>query len=121
MLSLGVGMSSSAGPADVRAAVGAVLAEAGWALDEVAVVGTTATLAGDDRLIRLGRPVVGFDRQELQAVAVPTGPGPVARRLAAPPVAEAAALLAAGPGSRILVPKRTGLYVTVAAAAGDEQ
>lgn len=121
MLALGVGMSSSAGPADVRAAVGAVLAEAGWALDDVAVVGTTTALAGDDRLVRLGPTVVGFDRRELQAVAVPTRPGPVALRLAAPPVAEAAALLGAGPGSRIVVPKRTTLYVTVAAAVGDEQ
>ena len=114
-------MSTSARHADLRAAVGAVLAEAGWALDEVELVGTTRGLAGDDRLVSLGPTVVGFDRPDLQAVAVPTRPGPALLRLAAPPVAEAAALLAAGPGSRIVVPKRAGLYVTVAAAAGGPQ
>lgn len=120
MFILGVGMSSSAGRADLRAAVVAVLDEAGWALDEVAAVGTTRSLADDDRLAALGPRLVGFDRRDLQAVAVPTRPGPVLLRLMIPPVAEAAALLAAGPGGRIVVPKRTGRYVTVAAAVGGQ-
>lgn len=121
VFTLGVGISSSAGHCDLRAAVSAVLAEAGWELEQVARVGTTTGLAEDDRLVGLGPTVVGFDRQDLQAVAVPTRPGPVALRLGAPPVAEAAALLAAGPGGRIVVPKHTGRYVTVAAALGGRQ
>ncbi|HET9078838.1 MAG TPA: cobalamin biosynthesis protein [Acidimicrobiales bacterium] len=116
-----MGMSSSAGPADLRAAVGAVLADAGWELEQVAWLGTSTGLADDDRLVGLGPTVVGFDRRDLLAVAVPTRPGPAALRFAAPPVAEAAALLAAGPGGRLVVPKRTGRYVTVAAALGGPQ
>lgn len=118
MFALGVGLSSSARLADLRELVGTVLAETGWAWEEVAVVGTTRRLSEDQRVVRLGPKVVGFDRCDLQAVAVPSRPRPGARRLAAPPVAEAAALLAAGPNSRIVVPKRVGRYVTVAAAVG---
>lgn len=118
MYALGVGLSSSARVADLLAAAGAVLAEAGWEWEEVAVVGTTRRLADDERLSCLGPTVVGFHRGELEAVTVASRPGPAALRLAAPPVAEAAALLAAGPAGRIVVPKRTGRYVTVAAALG---
>ena len=121
MLALGVGMSSSARPADLREIVGTVLAEAGWAWEEVAVVGTTRRLAHDQRLVRLGPRLVGFDRWALEAVGVPSRPSSVARRLLAPPVAEAAALLAAGAGSHIVVPKRVGRYVTAAAAVGDRR
>ncbi len=118
MYALGVGMSSSARVADLHAAAGTVLAEAGWAWGEVAVIGTITRLADDERLACLGPAVVGFDASDLEAVTVASRPGPAAARLAAPPVAEAAALLAAGPGSRIVVPKRTSRYVTVAAAVG---
>lgn len=96
----------------------AVLELAGCSWDEVTLVGTSRRLADDERLICLGPPVAGFDLQDLHSVAVPTKPTPVAARLWAPPVAEAAALLAAGPGSRIVVPRFTGRYVTVAAAVG---
>lgn len=118
MYTLGVGLSSSARTADLHAAAVAVLAEAGLTWGEVAVVATTTRLADDERLAHLGPAVVGFDRSDLEAVRVPSRPGPATTRLGAPPVAEAAALLAAGPGSRIVVPKRIGRYVTVAAAVG---
>jgi cobalamin biosynthesis protein CbiG len=118
MFTLGVGMSSSARPADVREAVGAVMSEAGLVWEDVSLVGTARHLADDARLRCLVARVVGFDPGELRAVSVPSVPSPVLMGLSAPPVAEAAALLAAGPGSRIVVPRRTGRYVTVAAAVG---
>ena len=121
MFALGVGMSSSARLVDLQEIVGTVLTEAGWEWEEVAVVGTTRRLADDQRLLRLGPRLVGFDRWDLDAVAVPSRPSSVARRLLAPPVAEAAALLAAGTGSRILIPKRVGRHVTIAAAVGDRR
>ena len=121
MFALGVGMSSSARLADLQEIVGTVLAEAGWAREEVTVVGTTRRLVDDQRLVPLGLKLVGFDRWDLEAVSVPTRPSTVARRLAVPPVAEAAALLAAGNGGRILIPKRIGRHVTVAAAVGDRR
>ena len=119
MFALGVGISSSARLADLQEILGIVLAEAGWTWNEVAAVGTTRRLVDDQRLVQLGARVVGFDRPELEAVAVPSRPSSAARRLLAPPVAEAAALLAAGTGSRIVVPKRVGRHVTVAAAVGE--
>jgi cobalamin biosynthesis protein CbiG len=121
MFALGVGMSSSARLADLQEVVGTVLAETGWAWGEVAVVGTARRLVDDQRLVELGARLVGFDRWELEAVAVPSRPSSVARRLLAPPVAEAAALLAAGTGSRIVVPKRVGRHVTVAAAVREQR
>jgi len=116
MLALGVGMSSSARRVDLHELVAAMLAEAGWMWEDVAVVGTIRRLVDDQRLAGLGPRLVGFDRWELDAVTVPSHPRSAARRLLAPPVAEAAALLAAGAGSRIMIPKRVGRYVTVAAA-----
>lgn len=123
MFALGVGMSSAAGPADLREAVAVVLGEAGLTWGEVSLVGTTRHLARDGRLALIGARVVGFDRSDLAAVPVPSSASAAAKRLSAPPVAEAAALLAAdllaaGAGSRMIVPRRTGRYVTVAAAAG---
>lgn len=121
MFALGVGISSSARLTDLQEILGSVLAEAGWTWNEVAVVGTTRRLVDDRRLVQLGATLVGFDRPELEAVAVPSRPSSAARRLLAPPVAEAAALLAAGTGSRIVVPKRVGRHVTVAAAVGEQR
>ena len=117
MMTLGIGLSSRAGTVDVRAATEAVLAAAGWRWEDIAVIGTARRLANDPRLAATGRPVVGFDHAQLASVAVPTPPGPALSRLAVPAVAEAAALLAAGPGARIVVPKQTGRFLTVAAAA----
>lgn len=115
-MALGVGLSSKAGAADLHDTVALVLAEAGWEWEDVSAIGTVARLRADPRLAGLGRPVAGFGDSELAAVEVPTPAGPVLSGQGKPAVAEAAALLAAGPGSRIVVPKRAGRYVTVAAA-----
>jgi cobalt-precorrin 5A hydrolase len=75
-----------------------------------------------DAAARLGTDLVGLAPAVLQARAgdaVTTS----TRALAAagvPSVAETAALAGAGPGSRLLVPRRTGIGVTVAVAAGEE-
>ena len=121
MFALGVGISSSARLTALQEILSIVLAEAGWTWNEVAAVGTTRRLVDDQRLVQLGARLVGFDCSDLEAVAVPSRPSPVARRLLAPPVAEAAALLAAGTGSRIVVPKRVGRHVTVAAAVREQR
>lgn len=115
MKALGIGLARRACGDDVTEAIGVVLAEAGWAWEEVEVVATRRRLADDARIVELGKVVAGFDDDALGAVAVATA---AARRLGAPPVAEAAALLAAGDGSRLVVAKCTGRCVTVAAAAG---
>jgi len=120
-MALGVGLSGRATSDDVAEAIGTVLTEAGWRWEEVDVVATRGRLTDDDRLIGLGKPVVGFDDQLLSAVVVATPGDPVLERLAAPAVAEAAALLATGAGGRLVIPKRTGRYVTVAAATSSQR
>jgi cobalamin biosynthesis protein CbiG len=116
-MALGIGLSSQATADDVAETIGAVLAEAGWRWEDVDVVATRGRLARDQLLVALDKPVAGFDDTRLSSVPVPTSGTPALERLAAPPVAEAAALLAAGTGSRLVVPKRTGRHVTMAAAA----
>lgn len=114
-MALGVGLSGRATAGEVAKAVRAALAEAGWRFEDVDVIGTRSRLAADGRLAALGKPVVGFDDRELAELAarVPAAPG-----LAGPvAVAEPAALLAAGAGSRLVVTKRRSRHVTVAAAA----
>lgn len=120
-------MSSRATAGDVRAAVDAVLTEVGWQWDDVDVVATRAWLAADDRLAALGKDVTGFDDDALAAVDIraaalaPAADAPAAAATTAAlrrSVAEPAALLAAGAGSRLVVPKRISSFVTVAAAVG---
>jgi cobalamin biosynthesis protein CbiG len=101
VIALGVGLSSKATFDDLLSVVRQVLAEAG-----VAQVHSTATvdrLASDPRVVGLGWAVQGFAADELTAVS--------------PSVCESAALLAAGPHARLLVPKRRGNCVTAALAS----
>ncbi|OLM19530.1 Cobalamin biosynthesis protein CbiG / Cobalt-precorrin-3b C17-methyltransferase [Pseudonocardia sp. Ae707_Ps1] len=58
----------------------------------------------------------GFTATELAGVAVPHPSERVAATTGTPGVAEAAALLAAGPGAELVVPKTTGTGVTAAVA-----
>jgi cobalt-precorrin 5A hydrolase len=63
-----------------------------------------------------GVPVRAHSAAELAAVPVPTPSAVVARHTGTPSVAEAAALLAAGPGARIAVAKRRSAHATCAIA-----
>ncbi|HLI43982.1 MAG TPA: cobalamin biosynthesis protein [Acidimicrobiales bacterium] len=114
-MALGVGLSGRATAGEVAETVRAVLAEAGWRFEDVDVIGTRSRFAGDRRLAALGKPVVGFGDLQLCEGGAPAPPGRDGR--AALPVAERAALLAAGARSRLVVAKRKGRHVTVAAAA----
>jgi cobalt-precorrin 5A hydrolase len=115
MLVLGVGIEPGTPFAHLREAVDAL----GIALDDVAVVATIDTRAGEPALTALGRPLRCYPAAELDAVDVPT-PSAVVRRLTGTgSVAEAAALLAAREhGDAVLVtPKQRGRGVTVAVCA----
>ncbi|WP_418956338.1 cobalamin biosynthesis protein [Streptomyces tritici] len=85
----------SAGPAAGRLVA---LATVAGKADEPGVVGAAALL---------GLPLRVFAAQELARLAVPSPSAVVAAAAGTPSVAEAAALAAAGPGGRLLVPKRT--------------
>jgi cobalamin biosynthesis protein CbiG len=61
-------------------------------------------------------PARGYPADTLAAVAVPNPSAVVAAAVGTASVAEAAALLAAGDGARIVVPKRRSDHATVAVA-----
>ncbi|HEV3352798.1 MAG TPA: precorrin-3B C(17)-methyltransferase [Acidimicrobiales bacterium] len=69
-----------------------------------------------DQLTALGLPVVAFTPDELDAVAVPNPSPAVQHAIGTASVAEAAALLAAGPGGELVTPKRKSSVATVAVA-----
>ncbi len=64
------------------------------------------------------RRLLSFPASALAAVDVPTPSGAVAEAVGTPSVAEAAALLAAGPGARLVVAKHKGSTATAAVAVG---
>ncbi|SNY55242.1 cobalamin biosynthesis protein [Paractinoplanes atraurantiacus] len=119
-LVLGVGARRDTGSAIVRAAVDEVLASAGLGAAAVGILATLDRRAGDPGVQRLvldfGWRLVALSSSELAAQEVPNPSRAVASGVGTPSVAEAAALLAAGPGSVLIVPKTVFPSVTVAIA-----
>lgn len=107
----GIGCSTDATRDDVHDAVRAVVDPAG--LREVATIDRRADHGG---IGSLGLPVRTFTAAELATVQVPNPSVAVADAVGTPSVCEAAALLAAGPGAVLDVPKRVSAKVTVAIA-----
>lgn len=115
-LVVGIGTSSGAAPAEVAALVDAALADAGLARSSVVALATISSRAAEPAILMLGWPVAAFPASVLGAVDVPH-PSPRAHdATGTPSVAEAAALLAAGDGSELVVPKRASAHATVAVA-----
>lgn len=115
-LVVGVGASSDA-PADAATTLlAAALEEAGLAASAVGVVATIDRRAADPVVTSLGRPVRAFRADVLATVEVPNPSAVVAAEVGTASVAEAAALLAAGPGAELVVTKRKGAAATVAIA-----
>ncbi len=112
----GVGASSGA-PADAAGPLlAAALTGAGLARASVAEVATIDRRAGDDAIVALGLPVRAFTAEQLAEVDVPTPSEVVRAAVGTASVAEAAALLAAGPGAKLVVTKQAGAHATVAVA-----
>ncbi|MGI8775974.1 MAG: precorrin-3B C(17)-methyltransferase [Acidimicrobiales bacterium] len=115
-LVVGVGASSGAPSDEIAALVESALAGAGLARASVAEVATIDRRAGDPALTALDIPVRAFTAAALSAVPVPSPSPVVAAAVGTPSVAEAAALLAAGPGAELVVHKRASAHGTVAVA-----
>ncbi|HMC52557.1 MAG TPA: precorrin-3B C(17)-methyltransferase [Acidimicrobiales bacterium] len=119
-LVVGVGAASEASGEEVVDLVRAALDGAGLSAESVGALATLdrrrdgAALRAAGRAF--GREVQGFPAAALGAVAVPSPSRVVADAVGTPSVAEAAALLAAGPRATLLVPKRRGPSTTVAVA-----
>ena len=112
----GVGCSSDASAGDAGTWFADTLTDAGLDRASVAMVATIDRRAGHPAVRHLGLPIRSYGAAELAAVAVPHPSGVVARAVGTPSVAEAAALLAAGEGARLVVTKRASNNVTVALA-----
>jgi cobalt-precorrin 5A hydrolase len=116
-LVVGAGCSRGCPPAELAALVEAALD----GLDgRVVAVATIDRRAQEPCVVALagarGVPLRAHPAAALADVPVPTPSAVVARHVGTASVAEAAALLAAGPGARIAVPKRRSPHATCAVA-----
>lgn len=112
----GIGASSGAPSDDIATILASALAEANLddsSLVEIATVDLKANEAG---IIALGLPMRCFSTETLANVGVPTPSSAVKDAIGTPSVAEAAALLAAGPDGELVVTKRKNATATVAIA-----
>ncbi|MEU8663864.1 cobalamin biosynthesis protein, partial [Actinoplanes philippinensis] len=108
------------GGVPLRAPVLAVLAAAGTGPAAVAVLATLDRRAAESRVRELaaefGWRLTGLTPEQLAARPVPNPSARVAAATGSPSVAEAAALLAAGPAAVLILPKTVRDGVTVALA-----
>ncbi|WP_446461635.1 cobalamin biosynthesis protein [Streptomyces sp. BRA346] len=109
-LVVGVGARRGVSVDEVTGLVGAALAGAGLTPGGVAELATVEAKADEPGLLaaaeRLGVPLRGYGAETLAAVDVPNPSMAALTAVGTPGVAEAAALLAAGPGGELLVAKR---------------
>ena len=112
----GVGASTGAPARELAELLDAALAGTGLARESVAEVATIDRRAADEAVVALGLPVRAFPADALATVGVPSPSEVVRAAVGTPSVAEAAALLAAGPGAEIVVAKQAGPHATVAVA-----
>ncbi|MCQ4083413.1 precorrin-3B C(17)-methyltransferase [Streptomyces sp. RB6PN25] len=109
-LVVGVGASKGAPAEEVRQLIAAALADAGLSPCSVAALATVDAKAEEPGIVaaaeRLGVPLVTYDARRLGAVEVPHPSDAPLAAVGTASVAEAAALLGAGAGGELLVPKR---------------
>lgn len=114
VVALGLGCSSSATAVEVDAVAADALAAAGvGAPDIVATIDRRRTHPA-----MADRQPLAFGPLLLASVDVPNPSTAVEAAVGTPSVAEAAALLAAGPGARLVVSKQRGATATAAVAVG---
>ncbi len=115
-LVVGIGASSDAPVGAARELLDQVLADVGLSPDAIAVVATIDRRAGDPVVTSLGLPIRSFTADDLAGIDVPNPSEVVREEVGTASVAEAAALLAAGPGAELVVSKRKAATATVAIA-----
>lgn len=112
----GIGASTAPPPDEVAALLGEALAGAGVSRSSLRAIATIDRRAREPALEALGLPVIAYSAGELARVNVPNPSGVVEAAVGTPSVAEAAALLAAGPDARLIAQKRASVHATVALA-----
>src|SRR5581483_798559 len=119
-LVLGLGCSRGASAEAIEGLARETLLEAQASIESVAGIATIDLKRDEPGLDAYARrwhlPVHCFSAADLDAVQVPNPSAVVAQAIGTASVAEAAALLGAGAGSTLLVPKRKSAQVTAAVA-----
>jgi cobalt-precorrin 5A hydrolase/precorrin-3B C17-methyltransferase len=119
-LVVGVGSSSGADPGGIAELVATSLAAAGLSPEAIGLVASVDLKRDEPGIVALADhhavELRTFPAEALAPVDVPTPSTVVAAAVGTPSVAEAAALLAAGPGAELVVTKQRSTEATVAVA-----
>lgn len=119
-LVVGVGSARGVSSSEVSALVEAALAAGELAPESVRYLATAALKADEEGILAVAREhgweVITHPAEDLAAVAVPNPSEVVRAEVGTPSVAEAAALLTAGPGAVLVVQKRKSGGATAAVA-----
>src|SRR5688572_6163802 len=124
MIVAGVGFRRGTPAGEIEAAVALALERLGLAAERLDALATLAEKAGEagmqDTVRRLSLPMVACSRQAMLAVAdrVATHSSRAEAAVGVPSVAEAAALVAAGPAAVLLLPRVATGSATCAIAEG---
>jgi cobalt-precorrin 5A hydrolase len=127
MIVAGIGCRKGASAADIRAVIAHALARAGLASEALDLVAAPESKADEQGVgaaaAALGVPLVLVSRADLQAAGARTQTRSerVLALMGVPSVAEAAALAASGPASRLIVPRMSVGIATCALAASRER
>jgi cobalt-precorrin 5A hydrolase/precorrin-3B C17-methyltransferase len=118
--SLVVGIGASSGAPTLVAFASSALADAGLSVEAVATVATLDRKGEEPAIVELaaiwGVPLRTYGPDTLAGVTVPNPSVVVSAAVGTPSVAEAAALVAAGPGGSLVVAKQKSATATVAIA-----
>jgi cobalt-precorrin 5A hydrolase/precorrin-3B C17-methyltransferase len=126
IVTIGIGCKHDAAPDEILELVRVTLAEAGLSPNAIACIATIDRKRDDaainDVAAKLGVPARFFSTAELAAeTRIAQTSERVLDAVDTPSVAEAAALLAAGPNAKLILPKRKSAHATCAiAATGDK-
>jgi cobalt-precorrin 5A hydrolase/precorrin-3B C17-methyltransferase len=118
-LAVGIGCERGTDPDELRKLINDTLSKHGLSEKSVACLATIDLKEDEPAVVRLGgRPIRFFTTEELRpfSALVPNPSDTVAAEVGTPSVAEAAALAAAGEGSRLIVPKSKSRRATCAIA-----
>jgi cobalamin biosynthesis protein CbiG len=116
---IGLGARSRVREQDLDFALDRVLQDVGGAVEILATVDRRAAEEAVQAVAaRRGWTIMAFPAEALAAQAVPHPSAATAERVGTPSVAEAAALLAGGPGAELVISKRVYPCVTVAVSRG---
>jgi cobalt-precorrin 5A hydrolase/precorrin-3B C17-methyltransferase len=113
---LGVGCSSSCSKEEMRDAVETAVSQVGLEISDFVAVATIDRRKDHHAVTGLGLPVLAFTSEQLRGVRVPNPSSKVKEEVGTSSVAEAAALLALGPRSRLVLEKIKFEQATVAVA-----